>query len=141
MKPEVFLPNEDEVRELRLNLCVLVGRVLCRYIKCLQPLSKLVPKHIPHQHQKEMSKKSETYFLDVLMKNEAKHSDMVDIMTAEHDYLGKEFPENSKVLSGGDQLTCERQFCAQRHLMDGDTPRDRLQNVEPVCEDWHALMN
>ena len=74
--------------ENKTYLRVLVGRVLCRYIKCLQPLSELVPKHIPYQHQKEMSKKSETYFLDVLMKNEVKHSDMVDIMTAEHDYLG-----------------------------------------------------
>ena len=45
------------------------------------------------------------------------------------------------MLSGGDQLTCERQYCAQRHLMDSDTPRERLQNLEPVCEDWHTLMN
>ena len=52
---------------------------------------------------------------------------------------GKTF--NSKVISGGDQLTCEWQFCAQRHLMDGDNPYDCLQNVEPVSEDWHSLMN
>lgn len=111
------------------------------FVKCLKPFSSVVPKHIPHQYYSEMSKKSETYFLDVLMKNEAKHSDMVDIMVTAHNYLGEDFPPNSKVLSGGDQLTCERQFCAQRHLMDGDTPRERLQNLEPVCEDWHTLMN
>ena len=72
---------------------------------------------------KKMSQKSETYFLDVLMKNEAKHSDMVDIMVTAHNYLG-DFSPDSKVLSGGDQLTCERQFCAQCHLMDGDTHRE-----------------
>ena len=55
-------------------------------------------------------------------------------------YLGEDFPVEKRVLSGGDQLTCERQACAQRHLMDGDTPVDRLQLVEPVSEDWHALM-
>ena len=44
------------------------------------------------------------------------------------------------MLSGGDQLTCERHYCAQRHLMVGDTPRDCLRLFEPVCEDWHALM-
>lgn len=66
---------------------------------------------------------------------------MVDIMVTAHKYLGEEFPQSGKVLSGGDQLTCERQFCAQHHLMDGDTPHDRLQNLETVCEDWHTLMN
>ena len=75
------------------------------------------------------------------MKNEVKHSDMVDIMKIQQSYLGDDFPETKKVLSGGDQLTCERQYCAQRHLMDRDTPRDRLQLFEPVCEDWHALMS
>ena len=75
------------------------------------------------------------------MKNEAKHSDMVDIMKIQQSYLGDDFPETKKVLSGGDQLTCERQYCAQRHLMDRDTPRDRLRLFEPVCEDWHALMS
>ena len=41
----------------------------------------------------------------------------------------------------GDQLTCERQVGAKRHMMDGDTPRDRLDKFEPVTEDWHALMS
>ncbi len=87
-----------------------------------------------------MTEVSQTHFLDVLLKNEAKSSDMIDIMVAMQDYLGKDFPPNRKVLSGGDQLTSERQCCAQRHLMDGDTPKDRLQLIEPVCEDWHGLM-
>ena len=47
-------------------------------------------------------------------------------------YLGEELPHDKKVLSGGDQLACERQACAQRHL-DSDTPVQLL-------EDWHALM-
>ena len=82
-----------------------------------------------------MSKKSEPYFLDVLMKNEAKHSDMLDIMKALHDFLGKDLPENLRVISGGDQLNCERQACTQRHVMGGDTPLDRLESVEPISED------
>ena len=61
-------------------------------------------------------------------------------MQTQQSYLGDDFPDTAIILSGGDQLTCERQYCAQRHLMDGDTPRDRLQLFEPVCEDWHALM-
>ena len=35
LKPESFLQNETDVRDLRLHPCVLVGPVLCDYIKCL----------------------------------------------------------------------------------------------------------
>ena len=44
------------------------------------------------------------------------------------------------VVSGGDHLTCERQIGSQRHLMCGNTRRDRLELLEPVVEDWHALV-
>ena len=78
--------------------------------------------------------KSECVVLDVLAKNEAKHSDMLDIMKTLQGYLGDDFPPYMKVVSG-DQLTCERQACARCHMMDGDTPRDHLALLEPVCED------
>lgn len=81
-----------------------------------------------------MALQSKVVVLDFLMKNEAKHSDMIDMMSQLQDYLGDEFPSEHKVPSGGDQLTCERQVGAQRHRMDGDTVR------EPVTEDWHCLV-
>ena len=87
-----------------------------------------------------MAKKSEVVVVDVLMKNEAKHSDMIDIMTAMHTYLGQDYPSDRRILSGGDQLTCERQIGAQRHTMNGNTPKERLGVLEPVTEDWHCLV-
>ena len=39
----------------------------------------------------------------------------------------------------GDQLMCERQRCMKRHIMDGDTAKERLDYLEPKIEDWHAL--
>ena len=45
-----------------------------------------------------------------------------------------------KVLSGGDQLTCERQVCAMRHVICGNTKEECLQLLEPTIEDWHILM-
>ena len=62
-----------------------------------------------------MAQKSEAHVLDVLMKNEAKRAAMLDIMKSLQSYLmvGSEFPESLKVLSGGDQLTCEREMGAQ----------------------------
>ena len=137
--PSTFLPSKDDVVSLRGSLKILVGHILCRYVTCLAPLSKQVPEHISHENMESMALKSEVFFVDVLMKNEALHADMVDIMVYMQDRLGEE-PLTCKVLSGGDQLTCERQANAQRHRMDGDSIQDRLQLLEPVCEDWHALM-
>ena len=135
-----FLPTRDDFRAVRSNLVFLVSRVLTEYLADLSPLSKAVPKHILHKYSKEMAAKSKVIVVDVLMKNEAKHSDMIDIMSRMHDYLGPDYPSDRRVITGGDQLTCERQVGSQRHTMDGDTVRDRLGLLEPVTEDWHCLV-
>jgi len=87
-----------------------------------------------------MSKKSEVVVLDVLMKNEAKSSDMIHIMEKMQQYLGKGYPKDRGVASGGDQLTCECQAGCQCHMMCGNTPEERLQLVEPQCEDWPCML-
>ena len=99
-------------------------RFICSHIKGLHKFAKLIPQHIYHAHSDFMAEKSEVAVLD-LHKNEACHVDMLDIMKAQQSYLGNEF--NDRVLSGGDQLTCERQRCAQLHVMDSDTKADRLE--------------
>ena len=66
---------------------------------------------------------------------------MLDIMQAMQGYLGENIPPDRRVLSGGDQLTCERQVGSKKHMMDGDTPRDRLDEFKIQTEDWHALMS
>ena len=53
--------------------------------------------HILHEHYEEMCDKSDTFFLDVLIKNEAKHEDMIHIMQQEQKYIGKGY--RGKVLS------------------------------------------
>ena len=100
---------------VRSNLVVIVSRIITCYINGLSVLSKSVLQHIQHKYSTGMGKKSEATVLDILMKNEASRSDMIDIMKCMHDYLGKEYPTERRVLSGGDQLTCERQVGAQRH--------------------------
>ena len=142
LQPSFFMPSKVDIAHIQRNLVILVSRILCKYIKALAPLSNIPPEHILHKYSKQMAQKSEAHVIDVLMKNEAKGADMLDIMESLQSYLkvGAEFPESLKVLSGGDQLTCERETGAQRHVMDGDTPHDRLQLLEPQCEDWHTLM-
>ena len=111
---DVFLPTASDSKGKSSRHCQSPDQ----YIHHLSPLSKSIPKLL-HKYSGEMSHKS-VVVLDVLMKNEAKHSDM-------QEYLGKNYPSKRRVASGGDQLTCERQFSAQRHMMDGDTPEERLQ--------------
>ena len=135
-----FLPSAADVAAVKENLVVLVGRILTSHFTSLAPLAKAVPMHIRHKYSTEMSRKSEDVVLDVLMKNEAKHKDMLDIMKALQDYLGKEYPEDRKVVSGGDLMTCERQVGAQRHMMDGNTVSERLELLKPTAEDWHCLV-
>lgn len=125
---------------MKSNLVILVSRILTQYFPALSFLVSVVPKHILHRYSKEMSKKSEVVVIDILMKNETKRKDMLDIMNAMQDYLGDNYPEDRHVVSGGDHLTCERQVGAQRHMMDGDTSRDRLETLEPVAEDWHCQL-
>ena len=135
-----FLPTQDDIQAVQSNLVALVSRLLTTYIKGLLPFSESVPKHIIHQYSREMSKKSEVVVLDILMKNEASGPDMIDSMQSLHGYLRTDYPSERTVLSGGDQLTCERQAAAQRHMMDADTPVARLQLLEPELEDWHCLV-
>ena len=135
-----FLPTQHDVECVTSNMVVIVSRILTEYISDLSPLSKAVTKHIPHKYSTEMSKKSEVVVLDVLMKNEAKHSDMIDILKTVVSYLGDDYSHEKRVASGGDQLTTERQIGAQRHVMCGNKPEDRLDVLEPQTEDWHCLV-
>ena len=75
------------------------------------------------------------------MKNEAKSSDMIDIMKKMQEYLGEGYPKDRQVASGGNQLTCEHQVGAQCHMMCGNTPEKRLELLEPQCEDWHCMVH
>ena len=123
---DTFLPTSEDFLLIQKNLTVIVRRIITRYIDGMSVLSKSVPEHIEHKYSTEMAKKSETVILDVLMKNEACRTDMIDIMKSMQDYVGKDYPTDRCIPSGGDQLTCERQVGAKRYTMDGDTVRDRL---------------
>ena len=118
-----------------------MSRILTEYFPALVPFSKVISKHIHHKHTAEMSQKSDVVVLDILMKNEAKHGDMLDIMKTLHGYLGEDYPDQHPVLSGGDQMTCKRQAAAQRHMMDGNTEQEWLEHLTPVAEDWHCLVD
>ena len=68
IKATAFLPDEEIIDDITMNLTVLAGRIICENIQWLKPLAKVVPNHIPHEYSDAMSEKSEAFFLDVLEK-------------------------------------------------------------------------
>jgi hypothetical protein len=56
----VFIPNEEEHILQRENYVTLVSQIIVRNIVCLHLLMRCAPKHIRHQYQTEMMKKTET---------------------------------------------------------------------------------
>ena len=141
LSTQSFLPSISDVGKVKENLVTIISRVLTRYITSLVPFAKIVQQHIHHQYSAEMAQKSEVYALDILMKNEARHADMIDIMRTLQGYLGKDYNSERRVPSGGDQLTCERQVGAQRLTRCADSVAERLEILEPVSEDWYCLVS
>ena len=99
LQPSAFLPTVQDVKAIQDNLVVVIRRILCQNMKHLSFILKVVPAHITHRYSEEMAKKSDVIVLDVLMKNEAKNADMLDIMQAMQGYLAEDFPSNQRVLS------------------------------------------
>ena len=99
-----FPPKDSDISSVRLNLSIIVSRILCTHIKGLKQFASLVPPHIFHKHSKAMAEKSEVVVLVVLYQNEASHQGMLEIMRQQHIDLEREF--NGVVPSGGDLLTC-----------------------------------
>ena len=173
LSTDELLPTECNHASMMSNFVILAGRILWESIPALQSIPNITTDHIQHTHYKEMSSKSETvsiilHFksghypflfqvpLGILMKNENKMDDMVDILTHMHQYVpshaatktvqvpGTEYPENVQlerlhhILIGGDQLTAERVKGAQSLRKNSTHAVGRLEGLVPVSEDWHA---
>ena len=78
------------------------------------------------------------------MKNENKHSEMIDIMHTLHQYVPiqsenvSKKPVVHKALFGGDQLTAARTRGCRDLRLNSDTITGQLQGLIPVAEDWHT---
>ena len=132
-----FLPCQDDISIVKGHLNVLICRLLTKFFHDLAPYAKFVPDHIIHKYSQQMATKSEVSVIDVLLKDETRHADMIEIMHFMQESLGNEFPNDKQVLSMGDLVTCERQIGSQRHVMDGNTCKERLQHLQPQASDWH----
>ena len=89
--------------------------------------------------------------LGVILKNENKKSEMIDIMEELQQYVparkiaetedgGMEHEVVHPILFGGDQLTAARARGSSELRINSDTPKGRLEALTPVAEDWHTTM-
>ena len=69
------------------------GRILVE-MKAFSWLKPVLPAHIYHPYHTQMSQKSHVYQLPLLMKNEAKHEDCVDILDEYENILGEIFEQS-----------------------------------------------
>lgn len=96
--------------------------------------------------------------LGIILRNENKITEMVDIMDVMHKYVPMkadtanirppgdadlepipvELSVFHKILFGGDQVTAARARGAQLARCTQSSARDQLRGLLPVCEDWHA---
>ena len=94
--------------------------------------------------------------LGVLLKNENKGSDMVEILAHLHQYVPtRDYEEEvyirsinetvavhksevRRLLFGGDQLTAARAHSALKAMSNATTATKRLEGIVPVVEDWHT---
>ena len=82
-----FVPSVDEDIKYIDALKVLLSRVLVEYIDEFNWMKPVVPNHIYHPLETTMKKKSSIHWLPIMLKNEAKYADCVQIMAAYEEWL------------------------------------------------------
>ncbi|XP_060556001.1 uncharacterized protein LOC132716696 [Ruditapes philippinarum] len=147
LTPELFFPSEQDRESLRRSYCVMLARILMG-LPTYKWMRSVVPSHIYHPYQRQMSQRSEVFQLPIQMKNESKHEDCVDILDGYEDILtgiynkafgSDELFQKFKVVVGGDQLTRVRLEEAKLLRALATSPKRRFDDLQPfVVELWHV---
>lgn len=162
-----FTLNQNDIKMLRENFMVLIGRICTKFCKSFQFFSDVLPDHITHRFSKEMAHQSIVIPLPILNADEKKYDDCVCILRAYENWIYEvyeqanllnhiedaQLPSNSAqqnesgadpladvaVLFGGDQLTRVRFAGAKDLLAGAHTPADRFEHCSPFKPAmWHT---
>ncbi|XP_003729577.2 uncharacterized protein LOC586013 isoform X1 [Strongylocentrotus purpuratus] len=135
--PQVYLPNDSDETLLRQEYTVIVSRILTRLMPCFQRFAEHVKNHIPHPYFKESKQKSKIVPLGVLMKDDAKTYDMVDILQSYHGLVPYQDGEPVTTVLYGDGLRCERARDALNSRRNATNSFDRLEGLHPSIQERH----
>ena len=73
-------PSEGERVRTKARYRVILGRILCEFFPTFQCYQGLVPEHTPCPYSEKMKSPSVVVPFPVLMKDEKKYSDLVDVL-------------------------------------------------------------
>ena len=79
---ECFFPNSNELKTLKENFKILVGRICAQFLTKFKFLKSIVKQSIEHRFSKEMTQKSAIVSLPILNCNENNYHDCVTILRA-----------------------------------------------------------
>ncbi|CAC5392780.1 unnamed protein product [Mytilus coruscus] len=82
-----MIPSLEEDALYKNALKVILSRVIVNYCESFNWMKPIIPKHIQHPLQEVMSQKSSIHWLPIMLKNEAKYADCVQIMASYEDHL------------------------------------------------------
>ena len=77
---ELLKLSDEEERCTRERCKILLRRMLCEHFPAFEFLSSVVPAQTPSQYQAEMKSESVVIPLAVLMKDETKFAEVVDVL-------------------------------------------------------------
>lgn len=85
--PALFQVNKEEIKVFKDNFKYLIGKIVKENIPAFRWLKTILPDHLHHDLTEIMSRKSAGHPLPILLKNEAKYADCVDILDAYESHL------------------------------------------------------
>lgn len=85
--PQQFMLTPVEKNHLLQSNSVLAGRIMCNHFPKFKWMASVLPDHIPQTYGDYVSQKSKVYPLPIVMKNEAKYEECVDILDHYEDEL------------------------------------------------------
>ncbi|XP_045169989.2 uncharacterized protein LOC123532592 [Mercenaria mercenaria] len=141
-----FMPDASVFKD---NIKLLVARDLITHLN-FKWMDLVVPKHIDHPLQDIMSRKTTSFCLPILLKNEAKYEDCIQIMDSYEQQLQRWYREcgriddfkNCSIPVGGDKLTRVRLDGAKNLRLGAHTAQERFDNLCPVVvEMFHTQMD
>ena len=87
LENSAFLLTAAESKKLLEDYKVIICRILTKYLPAFSVFKNIVPTHIDHAYQDEMSKKSVIVPLPIQMKDEKNYADVVDILSSYEDAI------------------------------------------------------
>jgi hypothetical protein len=134
--------SDEEICKIRECYKLLVGRILCEYLPAFKFLQGLLPAQLPHANIETMNTKSTVVPFPVLMKDEKKYSEVVDVLdqleTWTHEIYSKAGLCPAPVPDSSSQSprlpsTTSRPDQPASHIPPVASSSDPMQNVKIPC--------